>query len=103
MNVPAPAPVPVAVVDTTIHVSAVGSGNADSPNREVIHRGVSGHFSMALSPLLRREIARKLIDIFALSAELVGRYIAQLDTAARIFHDAELDGSVSDVSRNCPE
>jgi predicted nucleic acid-binding protein len=85
---------PAVVVDTTVHVAAVGSRNEGSPTREVIHRGASGHFSFVLSPKLRREIARKLIERFALPAALVGRYIAQLDAVGVALEDAAPDGSV---------
>lgn len=84
---------PVVVVDTSIHLSSEVYCGTGSPSREVIARGFDGHFTFALSPLLLREIARKLAET-AIDPNLTAEYLANLRAVARDFEDRDAEGVV---------
>lgn len=77
---------PVVVVDTSIHLSSELFSQPGSPAREVIARGFDGHFTFALSPLLLREIARKLAEN-GINPNVTAEYLANVRSAGREFDD----------------
>ncbi len=84
------------VIDTSVFVSAeIFSTKPSSPAREALARSFARHFDTAVSDLLLREIARKLLEL-GFDEAGVADYLAKIRAVATCFPDEDPTGLTCD-------